>query len=326
MKKITPIFIFSLPRSGSTLLQRILTSHEKISSVAEPWILLPFVYPLEKHGISSEYSHANMTAALEDFISELPKGEEDYLEAVRVAVSLLYQKAISSSDAKYFLDKTPRYALICGKIIQTFPNAKYIFLWRNPLAVIASMIETWGHGKWCVYEYKIDLFAGLMNLIEAYKCNSEVALSIQYEDFLTGPEEILKESFRYLDIEGRPEVLEEFSSVKMQGRMGDSTGTRTYYNISKEPLEKWKAVLSNPLRKYWCKRYLDWIGDERLSIMGFDYNALLLELKEVPTNYKYFFSDILRMSYGYLYHFVEPYNLRNKLRRLISGESLYAKS
>ena len=51
-----PIFVFSLPRSGSTLLQRVLMSHNDISSVAEPWILLPQIYSLKKEGTLSEYS------------------------------------------------------------------------------------------------------------------------------------------------------------------------------------------------------------------------------------------------------------------------------
>ena len=38
----SPIFLFSLPRSGSTLLQRVLMSHKDIASVAEPWLMLPF--------------------------------------------------------------------------------------------------------------------------------------------------------------------------------------------------------------------------------------------------------------------------------------------
>jgi len=39
----SPIFILSLLRAGSTLLQRILMGHKDIASVTEPWFLLPFV-------------------------------------------------------------------------------------------------------------------------------------------------------------------------------------------------------------------------------------------------------------------------------------------
>jgi hypothetical protein len=40
----TAIFLLSLPRSGSTLAQRILAAHEGIATTSEPWILLPYGY------------------------------------------------------------------------------------------------------------------------------------------------------------------------------------------------------------------------------------------------------------------------------------------
>jgi hypothetical protein len=40
----TPLFLLSLPRSGSTLAQRILAAHAGIATTSEPWILLPYLY------------------------------------------------------------------------------------------------------------------------------------------------------------------------------------------------------------------------------------------------------------------------------------------
>ena len=47
----SPIFIFSLPRAGSTLLQRVLMGHPEIASIAEPWLLLPLMYVQKEHGV-----------------------------------------------------------------------------------------------------------------------------------------------------------------------------------------------------------------------------------------------------------------------------------
>ena len=46
---IRPIFIFSAPRSGSTLLQRVLAAHTQVATASEPWILLPLLSPLYDH-------------------------------------------------------------------------------------------------------------------------------------------------------------------------------------------------------------------------------------------------------------------------------------
>lgn len=42
----TPLFLLSLPRSGSTLAQRFLAAHDAIARASEPWILLPYLYTL----------------------------------------------------------------------------------------------------------------------------------------------------------------------------------------------------------------------------------------------------------------------------------------
>src|SRR5689334_9524712 len=114
---VKPLFILSLPRSGSTLLQRVLAADKQIASVAEPWVLLPFVYALREQGSSAEYGHSLACMALKDFFLELPNGRQDFLSAIGSAMRELYWKATEAKEARYFLDKTPRYALIADEII-----------------------------------------------------------------------------------------------------------------------------------------------------------------------------------------------------------------
>lgn len=78
---IVPIFVFSLPRAGSTLVQRVLTAHPNIQSTAEPWILLPLVYSLKTDGIYTEYAQCIGSMAIHDFVAELPNGKADYYAA-----------------------------------------------------------------------------------------------------------------------------------------------------------------------------------------------------------------------------------------------------
>jgi hypothetical protein len=80
--------------------------------------------------------------------------------------------------------------------------------------------------------------------------------------------------------------------------MGDPVGIKQYSRISGEPLEKWKRVLGNPLRKAWCRRYLRWIGSERLGIMGYSLDDLLRQLELVPNGVESVGSDLFYLSYG----------------------------
>jgi hypothetical protein len=161
-----PIFLISLPRSGSTLVQRVLTSHDKISSVSEPWFLLPVFWSLHSNGVYASYNHKLLNAAVEDLMTKLPNGMGDYAEAVRRYAMHVYASLSSPGDI-YFIDKTPRYSLIADALIRFFPDARFIFLWRNPLSVTSSLINTYGKGKWILDYYRVDLYHGLSAMLEA---------------------------------------------------------------------------------------------------------------------------------------------------------------
>ena len=86
--------------------------------------------------------------------------------------------------------------------------------------------------------------------------------------------------------------------------------------MSNEPLESWKRVLNNPVRKAWCRRYLRWIGRERLSVMGYDLDALIAELDALPASYRRVGSDVGRGCWGLLRDLSEPHILGEKLHKL----------
>lgn len=307
-----PLFLFSLPRSGSTLVQRVLASHEDVATVSEPWILLPYFYTLRRGGVYAEYNHASAASAVEDFYGALPGGRQDYVEELRELALRLYRKATPNGE-RYFLDKTPRYHLICDEVVGAFPDGKHVFLWRNPLAVISSIIETWGDGRWNLYRHKVDLFDGMEELVAAYRRHGGVAHAVRYEDLLTNPAPTWEGIFRYLDLSFDASLLESFGGTRLNGRKGDPTGTKKYGGISREPLDRWRLVLANPLRKAWCRRYLRWLGRERLAVMGYDLDDLLRELASLPNSYRHVASDAWRGSYGLGYDLLEPKIFRQKL-------------
>lgn len=317
-----PLFLFSLPRSGSTLAQRTLAAHEDIATASEPWILLPFFYALRERGVYAEYNQSSLVSAVEDFCETLPGGREDYVAEVRELALRLYGRA-TPRGSRYFLDKTPRYHLISGEIVDAFPDGKHLFLWRNPLSIVASLIETWGKGKWNIYRHKVDLFDGIEGLIETYRKNRTSVHAVRYEDLLTDPETTWDGIFRHLELPFDDRVWESFAGVRLKGRKGDPVGTKTYAGISREPINSWRTVLANPVRKAWCRRYLAWLGRERLAIMGYDLNGLLDDLDSVSPSYGGVGSDLWRGSYGVAYDLLEPKILRHKLAGIRDWKSVH---
>lgn len=307
---IQPIFIFSISRSGSTLVQRIVASHEGVATVSEPWLLLAPAYTLRHGGVDAEYLHSPMVEAIEDFCEELPGGREEYKRALHDFALGLYGAA-AGDGARYFLDKSPPYCLIAEEIIELFPEGRFVFLWRNPLSAVASMIETWE--PWRPTMYRDDLFVGLPRLIAAYERNRERAHAVRFEDLVGGDAAPWNELMGYLGIDFEPASLNSFANVELNGRMGDPTGVKRYTELSAEPQQKWKGTLANPLRRAWCRRYLAFLGRRRLAVMGYELAQIEHELAAQAASF-----DSLAGDLGRLLEDVakEPLRIRTRSRRL----------
>jgi hypothetical protein len=292
---IRPIFVLSLPRSGSTLVQRVLAGAPQIATAAEPWLLLPHGYALRERGIAAEYTQPIAARALADFVHHLPAGETDYWTALRGFALELYAKA-SGPGATYFLDKTPRYHYITAELFEVFPDAKVVFLWRNPLAVVASIVETWAKGRWNVERWQGDLH-GIAPLVDAHEAHRGTTIAVNYETLVGDPAATWPTIFEYLDLPFDPALLTSFSDVRLTGKMGDPTGVHRYQELSTEPLDKWKGTLGTRVRKRWCRSYLGWIGAERLATMGYDLPALEADLDALPSSARHAASDAVRSTY-----------------------------
>jgi hypothetical protein len=292
---IRPLFILSLPRSGSTLVQRVLGAHPDIATAAEPWVLLPHTYATRATGAYAEYGHALAARAIREFTASLPDGEETYRDELRALVLRLYEYA-AGGPAAYFLDKTPRYHFIADDLFGLFPDAKFVFLWRNPLAVVASTVETWGRGRWKIGRWRVDLFDGLANLVASRERHADASLSMRYEDLVSDPQGHWPLLFEHLELPFDPGILTSFPSVRVPGRFGDPTGVEAYDALTTRSIDKWRSTLANPFRKRWCRDYLRWIGAERLAVMGYQLDDLLEELDAVPVGTKRLGSDLVRSS------------------------------
>lgn len=297
---VKPVFLISLPRSGSTLLQKLLMSHKEIESVAEPWLLLPFVYAIKKTGSVSEYSHKVGNVAISEFINNLPNGEEDYYLALNDFCTSLYSLQCDSNE-HYFLDKTPRYYLIVRELAKIFPQAKFIFLFRNISHVYSSMISSWGNGGFKkLHNNHIDLYEGPRLLTEGYQLLKNKSYAIRYEDLVLDPGKHIKEVCDYLDLTYSDTMLSDFYNQDTKGNLGDKAGVRKYNKISVASLREWQKVIDSKTKKYLFSSYVQSLGDDILSIQGYSKENILKEINNIRVN-KLGLVDILDYSITKLY-------------------------
>lgn len=273
------IFIFSLPRSGSTLLQKILASNSRISTASEPWLLLPLLYPLIQNIKSGyvDYDYASYKKAITSFIHQLPNKERDYYREINRYVRSIYEKNCSNYDI-YFLDKTPRYYLIIPEIAQSFPESKFIFLFRNPLAVLASICNIWHKGTFYLnYNNKMDLNVGVSKLLNGYELLKDKSISINYENLVKNPEIEIKNICCYLNIDFEKEMVTSFSKVKLEGGLGD-TKVKNHSAIHTNSINCWKCFYNSPIRKRAAQKYLSSIPENYFSTIGYDKYVLVKEI------------------------------------------------
>ena len=265
------IFLISVPRSGSTLLQKLLMAHSEISSVAEPWVMLPWAYAFRRDGVQAEYGHHQSVKALGNLFRQLPNGRQDYCEIVRRNALDLYGRI--AGDSRYFLDKTPRYFFIIPELSEIFPDAKFLLLLRNPVGIFASTIEAFRANKLRRLDgsYR-DLLGGTRLLAAGARHLGERAHVVRYER-LVGAEQDgeLQAIFDYLQLPFERQVVHDFANQQLDGQ-GDHLGAKQFERVV-DQTDRWQAIIDSPVRRLRLLRYLGRVDQDYLQIGGYDRDA-----------------------------------------------------
>ena len=127
--KPTPIFILGLPRTGSTLIERIVSSHSDVHSCGElnhfAMQMMQLVKDNRQDGATNE--HVVPASAQIDFA----KLGEAYINSVLESETL--PDNTDGNTPRYFIDKLPLNSLYIGLIRLALPDAKIIHVKRHPL-------------------------------------------------------------------------------------------------------------------------------------------------------------------------------------------------
>ena len=101
--------------------------------------------------------------------------------------------------------------------------------------------------------------------------------------------------------------------LELKGTQVDRLGTKLYGAINSEPLHKWQKTICNPLRAYWCKKYIMWLGEQRLKNMGYDQQEILSSLSSARWGASCLLSDAARLVYGLFVELLEFGIFKKKL-------------
>jgi tetratricopeptide (TPR) repeat protein len=207
-----PLFIVGYPRSGTTLLEQMLTSHPDVSAGDELNYLqsMGFKAPrlLQQQGKYPEFLQQMGPDALAVGLRDL---REFYL-CNAIADGIL------DSDTRFFTDKMPFNEMHLGLINLIFREAPIVHMIRHPLdAVLSAYFNYLAHGDNCSYhlESAARHYALVFDLVQHYKANLQMRyLPLRYEDLVESPETHMREIHQFVGVEWDASCLEFHSNTR----------------------------------------------------------------------------------------------------------------
>ncbi len=319
---VRPVFIFSLPRSGATMLQRMLACHDEVYTQSELWFLLPHIEAVKNQSTEALYSTNTLRKATTNLIQQMPDGVDSYYKAIRALSYEIYNN-LAEEKHSYILDKTPRYYFIINEIEKVFPEAKFIFLFRNPLSVMASVVDSFNVGRLGDFHHKIDLYDGPKLLAEACNKFSLTSHTLSYEDLVQNPEKEMRAVCKYLEIEYKADAISDFTSIPLDG-LGDKFGSKKHAGVHSGSIDKWKKVFATPYRKKLLTNYIEYLGMDTLDTLGYPKSELEADIQNMKTKFELGLVDRYYEFKSNIYSMLEIPLLKKKFGHSIkSGTRFY---
>ena len=283
------IFLIAPPRSGSTLLARMLGAHTAIHAPAEPHLITPLAH-LGYFGRvdAAPYDPIITETGMREVVSALPGGEADYLEALRALSDRIYGGLIEASGHERLLDKTPAYVLVLDFLARLYPEARYIVLTRHPMAIWASYVESFFDGDHEVAHAHTPLLERYVPAMARFLRERPVSLhALRYEELVQDPARHMEAVCGYLGLPFEPAMVDygEHGGGNHEATrgLGDPMTVAKQSRPTTDSLARWAQDWAGQAGKVkQAREILARLPDEDLATWGFDRAELARDLDAVP--------------------------------------------
>ena len=186
---LKPIFILGMPRSGTTLVEQIVSSHSEVTGAGELSYVSRFGDPIARGAIKPN------TKMILDF-------RQRYLEALK-----------KRSDGRSIVtDKMPQNFLYVGLIFSAFPDAKVIHVNRDPAATCWSNYKHYFIDKELGYCYDLDdtvtYFGLYIDLMQFWLGHyGDRIYNLNYDNLTINQDDETRKLIEYLELEWENDCL-----------------------------------------------------------------------------------------------------------------------
>ena len=200
-----PIFVLGMPRTGTTLVERILGCHSDVHAAGE---LPDFAVEMMRF-VRAQAAGQQMTR---DDLVEL-SAEIDYARLGRAYVD---NARPAVATARHFVDKLPLNYLYVGLIHTALPNAKIVHVQRDPMDTCYAVFKTLFVDAY-PFSYDLEELAHYYVAYHELMAHWHDALpgvihAVSYEDLVTDIDTATRRLLEYCNLEWQPEVLDFHAS------------------------------------------------------------------------------------------------------------------
>ena len=226
-----PLFIIGLPRSGTTLLERILASHSRVYAAGELGVFGIELTRLTRQKMAASQTDRSQFIATSAQIDYRQLGE-NYIGGTRPL----------TGSTQHFIDKLPFNYLYAGLIHQALPGAKIISLRRHPMDSCYSMYKQLFRDAYPFsYDLKdlADYYVAYHRLMQHWeRVIPGVIHTIKYEDLVTDTEGETRRLLTHCKLDWEEQCLEFY---KNKTASTTASATQVRQKVYASSVGKWRA-------------------------------------------------------------------------------------
>ena len=232
-----PIFVLGMPRSGSTLVDQIISSHSKVDGTQE----LPNIIKIAGElNTNNQNNYPDVLKELDE--SKLSNLGKDYIS----------ETAWARDSAPFFIDKMPNNFIHIGLIKTILPNAKIIDTRRDPMDTCFSCFKQF-FARGQLFTYSLEDLGNYYNdYIRAmnhwHNVYGKDIYTVHYNNVINETEETIRELIDYCELPFEKECLEFYKSSRP---VKTPSAEQVRQPIYKSGLNYWKNYEKHllPLKK-----------------------------------------------------------------------------